>query len=106
MSERQPEQSDKFTWGAEDVIASQCSYCVHLARGGAAAGVPAYCKAFPGGVPGPILRNERSHLAPWIDPATGEPGDRGVDLAGSIVFNPRPGTDPGQLERLRKLLAD
>ncbi len=31
---------------------------------------------------------------PWIDPETGEPGDEGVALTGSITFVPRPDLHP------------
>ena len=32
------------------------------------------------------MANEFDHRKPWIDPKTGRPGDEGVLLAGSILF--------------------
>lgn len=71
---------DKFAWGAETVL-SQCVYCKHLSTGPNPA-----CKAFPGAIPPEILANEFDHRKPWIDPDTGQPGDQGMDLTGSITF--------------------
>lgn len=51
----------------------QCLGCTHLIPP-PASGPPRYrCAAFPGGVPGPILRSDRDHREPY-------PGDRGIRL--------------------------
>lgn len=99
MSEAgRPEQPDKFTLSASDAVLTQCVYCRHWFPGSTA------CEAFPGSIPAEILANDFDHSRPWIDPQTGEAGDQGVPLAGPILFEPRPGTDPGVLHRLRKFL--
>lgn len=90
---------DKFFETGEGMIAGQCAYCRHLARGAAVA-----CTAFPTAIPDAILQNRHDHRRPWIDPETGQPGDEGIPLDGSILFDPKP-TVPGKvLERLYRLL--
>lgn len=91
--------SDKFTWGPGDVVLSQCAYCKHLADGPAAV-----CAAFPGAIPADILANETDHRKPWIDPDTGEPGDMGIPLERSIIFEPREGIHPAALAALYRHL--
>jgi hypothetical protein len=87
-------EQDRFSWGA-DTLLSQCVLCKHAAPGPAPV-----CAAFPGQIPAGILGNKVDHRQPWIDPATGEPGDEGMADAGSITFEPRPGINPTTLEVL------
>ncbi len=75
--------TDRMTWGSEAVL-SQCLYCKHLAAGPAFA-----CSAFPSVIPPEIVANEVDHREPWIDPATGAAGDKGVPDVASITFEPR-----------------
>lgn len=89
---------ERFVWGAETVL-TQCAYCKH-----AAPGPDAVCAAFPGQIPPEILANEVDHRQPWIDPATNEPGDEGVALAGSITFSPAEGVTPDALAVLYRHL--
>jgi hypothetical protein len=91
--------SDKFVYSGGDFVASQCAYCKHLAPGRAAA-----CAAFPSAIPDEVLHNEVDHRRPWIDPATGEPGDMGVPLERSITFEPRGGVTPDALAALYRRL--
>jgi hypothetical protein len=79
---------DKFTWG-DDVLLSQCLLCHH-----AADGPDAICAAFPGQIPADILGNDVDHRKPWIDSETGQPGDTGIALHGSITFAAREGVNP------------
>jgi hypothetical protein len=58
------------------------------------------CEAFPGAIPDEILENDHDHRRPWIDPETGGPGDEGMALAGSLLFEPRDDADPGALAAL------
>ncbi len=58
------------------------------------------CAAFPGLIPLEIRENRHDHREPWIDPDSGEPGDQGIPLAGSILFEPRDDADPGALQDL------
>jgi len=88
------QRGDQFTWGA-DTLLTQCLLCRHLGPGPAAV-----CAAFPGSIPPEIMSNDVDHRKPWLDPKTGEPGDQGVALAGSITFAPRPGINPVTLNRL------
>lgn len=87
---------DKFGWDLGEMVLSQCAYCKHLS---VMPNVNA-CAAFPGMIPAEFLRNESDHRRPWIDPRTGEPGDQGVPLAGSILFAPRPDVPADVLARL------
>lgn len=93
------DRSDKFVYSPEDVVLSQCAYCSRLSR------LDLVCAAFPGSIPPEILANTFDHSRPWIDPETGEPGDRGIPLEGSILFDPKPGVTPAQLARLRAEIA-
>jgi hypothetical protein len=93
------ERDDKFGWSADDLVFGQCAYCRHLA-----AGPTAVCTAFPGQIPPEILQNHFDHRHPWIDHATGQPGDQGVALAGSILFEPKPSMKPQALEALYRKL--
>lgn len=78
-----------------DVAASQCMLCRHRPPNALAA-----CAAFPGRIPDEIRFNDHDHRRPWIDPETGEPGDEGIALAGSILFEPRGDVAPAALARL------
>jgi hypothetical protein len=90
---------DKFVWNASNVVVSQCMLCKHTSP------EPyAVCSAFPGSIPPEILANQVDHRKPWIDATTGQPGDEGVPLAGSILFEPRPGVNPVALARLYEVL--
>jgi hypothetical protein len=95
-------RSDHFMWG-KGIVWSQCSYC---SRKGERQDV-ATCTAFPGGIPQIFLSNRADHRVPWIDPATGEPGDtgaRGTATDPSILFDPRPGVSPDVLADLYRKL--
>ena len=50
----------RFGWQAGDVQVSQCARCVHKHAGGAR------CDAYPGEIPGPILRGEHDHRRPYF----------------------------------------
>jgi hypothetical protein len=89
---------DKFVRGA-DVVLTQCVYCKHIVKGP----VPV-CSACPGSIPPEILSNDVDHRRPWLDPATGQPGDEGGPLAGSILFEPRPEIPPAALATLFRYL--
>ena len=89
---------DKFAWGA-DTLLTQCLLCRHLAEGE----MPV-CNAFPGQIPSEILNNSVDHRKPWIDPYTGEPGDKGIPLQHSITFEPREGINPVTLQVLYRHL--
>jgi hypothetical protein len=92
---------DKFKWQAGSAVMSQCWICDHLTRDSPLA----VCAAFPGGIPVRILTNEEDHRVPWIDPRTGQPGDRGGGaLKGSILFTPRPGVEPDAVDRVNDSL--
>jgi hypothetical protein len=80
------------TW---DVTAPQCMLCKHRPPN-----VLFACAAFPGLIPEEIRRNDHDHRQPWIDPDTGQPGDEGIALAGSILFEPKDDAAPEALERL------
>jgi hypothetical protein len=90
-SSPQADDGKEFTWGA-DTLLTQCLLCKHLAKGPIAV-----CAAFPASIPPEIMSNEVDHRSPWIDPATGEAGDQGVPLNGSITFEPRDGINPRSL---------
>lgn len=90
----------KFEYGPGDLAPSQCLLCRRRP-----AGVVGVCEAFPGAVPEEIRLNLHDHRRPWIDPETGEPGDRGVALAGPILFAPRPDADPESLAALDRYFA-
>jgi len=90
---------DKFVYEGGDFILSQCAYCKHLGDGPVAV-----CAAFPGSIPAEILSNDFDHRRPWIDDATGTPGDGGVADAGSILFEPRPAVTHEALARLHRAL--
>ena len=77
--------TDKFAWGPDTVL-SQCLLCKHTS------GHVAICAAFPGSIPDEIMMNQVDHRRPY-------PGDEGVALAGSIVFEPRGGVNPITLQR-------
>jgi hypothetical protein len=64
----------------------------------------AACAAFPGSIPPEILYTDYDHRRPWIDPQTGEPGDRGAPLRGSITFTPRSGVTATALDQLYRHL--
>lgn len=81
------------------VTPSQCSLCANRPRD-----VLFACAAFPGLIPEEIRLNHHDHRQPWIDPDTGEPGDGGIALAGSILFEPRDDADPGALKDLYDFL--
>jgi hypothetical protein len=83
---------NKFVWD-DSIAMTQCVYCKYLVAGHG-------CAAFPGGIPDEIFANEYDHRRPWIDPDTGEPGDEGVPLAGSILFEPRPDVPAAALKTL------
>jgi len=87
--------NEKFVYQGDDLILSQCAYCARLGEGPAAV-----CAAFPGSIPAEILSNDYDHRKPWIDPKTGQPGDQGVALAGSITFEPKPTVRREALKRL------
>ena len=78
--------TDKFAWGPDTVL-SQCLLCKHTS------GHVAICAAFPGSIPDEIMMNQVDHRRPY-------PGDEGVALAGSIVFEPRGGVNPITLQAL------
>ncbi len=90
---------DKFTWGA-GIVWSQCAYCSRI---GERRDVAA-CTAFPAGIPRAILSNLADHRVPWIDPATGRPGDTGVRGDESITFEPRDGVRAEVLDDLYRHL--
>jgi hypothetical protein len=95
-----PDRRDHFAWTAENVTLSQCLLCKHIGKG-----PHAVCSAFPGGqIPEEILLNEYDHRKPWIDPMTGQPGDEGVPLAGSILFSPKPDLPRVAVARLYEVL--
>jgi len=58
----------RFGWDGTgiEVKTSQCADCVHRVRVG-------ICKAFPDGIPIPILTNKVSHKTPY-------PGDNGIQF--------------------------
>lgn len=93
------EADDKFTWGAGDVVVTQCTLCKH--RGTLD---PWQCAAFPAGIPDKIRTNNYDHRKPWIDPRTGEPGDEGIPLDGSITFEPADGVSEETLAALYRHL--
>lgn len=78
------------------VVPSQCNLCRHRSTR-----TPYACAAFPGAIPSEIRLNRHDHRRPWLDPETGEPGDEGMPLVGSILFEPRDDAAPEALERLR-----
>ncbi len=90
-------REDRFAWGS-DTLLSQCLVCKHAPSGVLA------CKAFLGGIPDAIITNNFDHRKPWIDPTTGEAGDQGFDLEGSILFEPKPGINPITLSVLYRHL--
>ncbi len=94
-----PDRDDYFAWDADTPL-SQCAYCRHLDRSSPVA----VCPAFPSSIPPGILANEVDHRRPWIDPATGRPGDRGVLLARSITFEAGEGIPPAALAALYRRL--
>jgi hypothetical protein len=96
-TETEETQDDKFVWRAADVVLTQCLLCKHKIK----SPIPV-CSAFPGAIPAEILANEFDHRQPWIDPDSGEPGDQGVEMTGSILFEPKEGINPIALERLDK----
>lgn len=67
--------SDRMSWGAGEVMGSQCATCVHKAGGAAA------CKAYPSGIPEPILDNAVDHRHPYAD-------DGGVRYEPEAGFSP------------------
>lgn len=81
------------------VTPSQCSLCAQREPEDLFA-----CAAFPGLIPAEIRENRHDHRKPWIDPETGEPGDRGIALAGSILFEPHADADPEALSTLYNYL--
>jgi hypothetical protein len=91
--------SGKFSWDPGDVVVSQCAVCRRLAPGPAAV-----CSAFPGAIPAEILSNDVDHRKPYLDPSTGQPGDMGVPLTGSITFLPRADVDTRVLATLYRHL--
>jgi hypothetical protein len=91
--------SDKFVYEGDDFVVSQCAYCRHLLPGPAAV-----CSAFPSSIPAEILANDFDHRQPWIDPATGQVGDQGVALKGSILFEPKPAVPEPALDALYRVL--
>lgn len=98
-----PDAVERLTYGLDQAVLSQCSYCAHLFD--YVPGFSVRCKAFPTGIPGRILRNEASHAEPWYDD-DGEPADQGFPLAGSILFTPKPGVPAPVLDALARLLAE
>lgn len=94
------EPGDKFTWNPGDVAWPQCALCAHMD----AKSPTSTCAAFPGRIPDEIRRNEVDHRKPWIDPETGEPGDMGIPLERSILFEPAPGVNPATLAALYRHL--
>ncbi len=95
MDSSTSDRDDKFNYQPGDLVITQCAFCRHLA-----AGSDNVCAAFPGQIPPEILANQHDHRRPWIDPETGEPGDKGVPLEHSILFDPRPGASRESLEAL------
>lgn len=91
------DRSDYFAWGAR-ILLSQCMLCKHRVAGARV------CKAFLGHIPDEIADNEVDHRKPWIDPMTGEAGDQGFDLNGSILFEPGEGINPVTLSVLYRHL--
>jgi hypothetical protein len=87
-----------WAWGADTVV-TQCLLCKHTAKG-----PQPVCAAFPGSIPPKILSNDFDHRRPWIDPATGEPGDRGVPDKASILFEPEDGINSRSLAALYRHL--
>lgn len=77
-------------------IPSQCNLCKRRSTLS-----PFVCAAFPGTIPGEIRLNRHDHAQPWIDLETGEPGDQGIPLEGSILFEPKDDADPDALRSLR-----
>ena len=75
-----------------DMVPSQCLVCRRLSKRS-----PLVCAAFPGLIPAEIRLNAHDHRKPWIDPESGEPGDQGMPLAGSILFEPRADAAPEAL---------
>jgi hypothetical protein len=91
---------EKFDVKPGDFVASQCILCKHRPDG-----LVGVCAAFPGRIPDTIRVNVHDHRTPWIDPESGEPGDQGIALAGSILFEPRPDAPREALERLARHFA-
>jgi hypothetical protein len=87
-----------LSWGAETLL-TQCLLCKHRA-----AGPHLVCAAFPNSIPPEIAANDFDHRQPWIDQSTGQPGDQGVPLKGSILFEPRAGINPVTLDVLYRHL--
>ncbi len=83
-----------------EVVGPQCLLCRRRVPGSLDV-----CEAFPGSIPAAIRLNLHDHRRPWIDPATGEPGDEGVALAGSILFAPRPDVAPEALANLDRFFS-
>lgn len=81
-------------WGG---VGSQCMLCRRRVPG-----TLDVCEAFPGAIPEAIRLNLHDHREPWIDPDTGEPGDEGVPLAGSLLFEPRADAAPEALANLAR----
>lgn len=94
--------SDKFIETGEGVIVSQCAYCKHLSSDPSSA----ICTAFPGQIPAEILANDYDHRQPWIDPRTGQPGDQGIALSGSITLEFRDDVTPDVRSRVAERLDD
>lgn len=86
----------KFDVKPGDFIPSQCILCRHRPKNLVGA-----CAAFPGRIPEAIRINAVDHSRPWLDPETGKPGDQGIALAGSILFEPADDVAPEALESLR-----
>ena len=73
---------NRFLWEDGDVVSSACATCVHKYMDGPT------CKAFPAGIPQPIIDMKNDHLQPY-------PGDHGLQYtprAGTRLY--RPGRTP------------
>jgi hypothetical protein len=56
--------TNRFGWEQDEFTLSQCDLCAHRMNG-------AVCKAFPHGIPDPIMLNEVDHRQPYE-------GDHGI----------------------------
>ena len=91
------DRSSYFAWGP-DILLSQCMLCKQRVESALV------CKAFLSYIPDEIITNDFDHRKPWIDPETGEAGDQGFDLNGSILFEPREEINPVTLSVLYRHL--
>ena len=84
-------EDDRMSWGAGQVVLSQCVYCEYMGSRPEMAGA-LYCRAYPsGGIPDGILLNDLDHRKPQLDD-------------GGVLFSPRADLAPGALAALYKRL--